>query len=172
MTDPLSSKEFIDATSEESPADTFNLRVTVRTPPPTDTAQEETKGAILFDDKEIKTFSVMANETRIIETNIENVHNGKHIITVRHVESASPSSALIIEAIEMDEINIGVIAYQGTYTPNYPEPWYSDEVQAGHTPQEAIGNKKDGSSCLFMGWEGDYRLEFTMPMYEWLLEHL
>ena len=56
--------------------------------------------------------------------------------------------------------------------PTYPEPWYSDEVAAGRPPEENIGNGKNGSACLFMGWEGHYHLKFSTPLYEWLLENI
>ena len=139
-------------------SDTFDLKIKVSTPKSTGGEAEETRGSLHFDDKELEKFSIMSGETRIIESSVE-VEDGDHEFTVKHLFSASPSSALIIDAVEMDEINIGVISYQGEYRPTYPEPWYGDECTAGRTPIE-------------MGWEGEYTLKFSTPLYEWLLEHL
>jgi hypothetical protein len=69
---------------------------------------------------------------------------------------------------------LGVILYKGGYTPTYPEPWYTDETNAGRPPKEVIGGPDGlmGSAPLFMGWEGTYTLKFSTPLYEWLLDHL
>ena len=152
-------------------SDTFDLKITISTPKSTGGEAEETRGSLHFDDKELEKFSIMSGETRTIESKVE-VEDGDHEIKVKHLFSASPSSALIIDQIEMDEINIGVISYQGEYRPTYPEPWYGDESTAGRTPKEVIGRGDDGSACLYMGWEGNYTLKFSTPLYEWLLEHL
>ena len=79
---------------------------------------------------------------------------------------------LHIKSINIDEIDIGALVFDGVYTPTYPEPWYSDEVAAGRKPKETVGNGEDGSACMFMGWEGRYELKFSTPLYEWLLENI
>ena len=152
-------------------SETFKLEITIKTPKSTSGESEETRGSVWFDDQELEKFSIMSGEARKLEHNIE-VDDGDHSFTVKHLYSASPTSALVVDQVVMDDINIGVIAYQGVYTPTYPEPWYTDECTAGRTPQETIGQGNNGSACMYMGWEGDYKLKFNTPLYEWLLEHL
>ena len=38
---------------------------------------------------------------------------------------------LHIKSIEIDEIDIGALIYNGLYTPQYPEPWASEQAKAG-----------------------------------------
>ena len=119
-------------------SETFKLVVKVKAPKSASGELEEARGSIWFDNKELEKFSIMSDETRVLEHNID-VEDGEHSFTVKHLFSASPTSALIIDQIEMDDINIGVIAYQGVYTPTYPEPWYTDECTAGRPPKETVG---------------------------------
>ena len=131
----------------------------------------ETRGSILIDGEIVQQIKLSGTDTQTFEFT-RDVEDGEHTISVTHDYSADSSCALVIDKIEMDDIDIGVLAYNGTYKPIYPEPWYTDEVAAGRPPKEVIGNNEDGSSCLFMGWEGQYDLKFSTPLYEWLLEQL
>ena len=38
---------------------------------------------------------------------------------------------LHIKSMEIDEIDIGLLVYEGVYTPNYPEPWATQQAEAG-----------------------------------------
>jgi hypothetical protein len=73
---------------------------------------------------------------------------------------------LHIKLIEIDEIDIGSLVYNGLYSPKYPEPWASE--------QAAIGNKLPESfkNVTSMGHNGRWVLDFTSPFYMWLLENL
>jgi hypothetical protein len=43
---------------------------------------------------------------------------------------------LHIKNIEIDEIDIGSLVYEGIYTPNYPEPWATQQRQSGNELKE------------------------------------
>ena len=71
-----------------------------------------------------------------------------------------------IKLIEIDEINIGGLVYNGEYTPRYPEPWASQQRHAGVELPESFKN------VTTMGHNGQWKLSFESPFYMWLLENL
>ena len=73
---------------------------------------------------------------------------------------------LHIKSIEIDEIDIGSLIYEGLYTPEYPEPWYSQQVKANKTPEKSFKN------ATSMGHNGVWEFKFQSPFYMWLLENL
>ena len=73
---------------------------------------------------------------------------------------------LKIKNITIDEIDIGGLVYEGVYTPEYPEPWASQQRAAGHEL------KKSFNKVTFMGHNGEWKLKFASPFYMWLLENL
>jgi len=150
--------------------DETSFKITIKCPQ-SQSPTNETRGSIAIDNKIVQQFTLTGAEEKTYEF-AHDLDDGDHTLTVNHDYSGDAISALVIEKIEMEEIDLGVLAYNGVYTPTYPEPWYSDECAAGRPPKETIGDGKDGSSCLFMGWEGRYDLKFSTPLYEWLLESI
>ena len=73
---------------------------------------------------------------------------------------------LHIKSIEIDEIEIGARVYSGLYTPQYPEPWASQQRQAGNSLPASFKN------VTTIGHNGRWELGFTSPFYMWLLENL
>tara|TARA_B100000900_G_scaffold61621_1_gene47073 strand:- start:12 stop:494 length:483 start_codon:yes stop_codon:yes gene_type:complete len=73
---------------------------------------------------------------------------------------------LHIKSIEIDEIDIGGLVYEGNYTPEYPEPWATQQRDAGKDLQKSFKNVTQ------MGHNGEWRLKFSSPFYMWLLENL
>ena len=73
---------------------------------------------------------------------------------------------LHIKGIEIDEIDIGALVYEGTYTPQYPEPWASQQKLAGTELPETFKN------VTRMGHNGKWNFKFASPFYMWLLENL
>ena len=73
---------------------------------------------------------------------------------------------LHIKSIEIDDINIGSLVYEGVYTPDYPEPWATQQADIGHQLPKTIKNVTQ------MGHNGSWKLTFTSPFYMWLLENL
>jgi len=73
---------------------------------------------------------------------------------------------LHIKGIEMDEIDIGSLVYEGVYIPEYPEPWASQQRKAGLKLQESFKN------VTSMGHDGKWSFKFESPFYMWLLENL
>ena len=73
---------------------------------------------------------------------------------------------LHIKNIEIDEIDLGALVYEGVYTPEYPEPWATQQRESGATLQESFKN------VTAMGHNGTWQFKFTSPFYMWLLENL
>jgi hypothetical protein len=73
---------------------------------------------------------------------------------------------LHIKSIEIDEIDIGALVYEGVYTPKYPEPWATQQHEAGNDLQDSFKNVTQ------MGFNGEWKFKFESPFYMWLLENL
>jgi hypothetical protein len=73
---------------------------------------------------------------------------------------------LNIKSIEIDEIDIGALVYEGVYTPAYPEPWATQQRDAGKELPESFKN------VTKIGHNGTWSLQFESPFYMWLLENL
>ena len=73
---------------------------------------------------------------------------------------------LNIKSIEIDEIDIGALVYEGVYTPDYPEPWATQQRETGKELPESFKN------VTKMGHNGTWSLQFESPFYMWLLENL
>jgi len=73
---------------------------------------------------------------------------------------------LHIKSIEIDEIDIGGLVYEGIYTPQYPEPWATQQREFGTELRESFKNVTQ------MGHNGEWKFTFSSPFYMWLLENL
>ena len=73
---------------------------------------------------------------------------------------------LKIKRIEIDEVELGALVYSGVYTPEYPEPWASQQRSAGTKLPETYTNVTN------MGHNGTWTFKFSSPFYVWLLENL
>lgn len=74
----------------------------------------------------------------------------------------SRDMAVLIENIDFFGICDDRFKWQATYQPNYPEPWYSQQVAAGLVPQDVL------QGCTYLGWNGTWRLEFSTPIFTWM----
>jgi hypothetical protein len=73
---------------------------------------------------------------------------------------------LHIKSIEIDEIDIGALVYEGVYTPEYPEPWATQQRESSNDLRDSFKN------VTKMGFNGTWNLKFASPFYMWLLENL
>ena len=73
---------------------------------------------------------------------------------------------LHIKSIEIDEIDLGALLFEGVYRPQYPEPWATQQREAGNNIPETLKNSVD------LGHNGTWTFSFTSPFYMWLLENL
>ena len=73
---------------------------------------------------------------------------------------------LHIKSINIDEIDIGSLVFDGVYTPIYPEPWATQQRESGNDLRDSFKN------VTSMGFDGEWKFTFGSPFYMWLLENL
>ena len=91
---------------------------------------------------------------------------GKNQTVVNEKGDLIKDQLLHIKDIEIDEINIGALVYEGVYTPTYPEPWATQQRELGNEMEESFKN------VTMMGFNGKWTFTFSSPFYMWLLENL
>ena len=91
---------------------------------------------------------------------------GKNQTVVNEKGDILKDQLLNIKSLEIDEINIGGLIFEGVYTPVYPEPWATQQREAGNELQSSLKN------VTKMGHNGEWKFTFNSPFYMWLLENL
>ena len=97
---------------------------------------------------------------------IKRTNKGKNQTLVNEKGDILKDQLLHIKSIEIDGIVIGGLIYEGVYTPKYPEPWATQQKDAGVELQESFKNVTQ------MGHDGEWKFAFSSPFYMWLLENL
>ena len=105
-------------------------------------------------------------EGKSYELIIKRTGKDRNQTVVDEHENIVKDQLLHINSIEIDEIGIGALVYEGVCTPEYPEPWATQQREAGHDLQDSFKN------VTVMGFNGTWRFKFTSPFYAWLLENL
>lgn len=70
-----------------------------------------------------------------------------------------PNMAVVVDQVGFFGISDPKFVWAGVYTPKYPEPWYSQQIEKPprHLPQQN-----------YMGWCGTWRLNFDIPVFTWM----
>lgn len=97
---------------------------------------------------------------------IKRTNKGKNQTVVNEKGDILKDQLLHTKSIEIDDIDIGGLIYEGVYTPTYPEPWATQQKNAGVELQESFKN------VTKMGHDGEWKFTFSSPFYMWLLENL
>tara|TARA_B100000902_G_scaffold344459_1_gene349859 strand:+ start:224 stop:706 length:483 start_codon:yes stop_codon:yes gene_type:complete len=97
---------------------------------------------------------------------IKRSNKGRNQTVVNEKGDLLKDQLLGIKRIEIDEIDIGALVYEGTYTPEYPEPWATQQRESGNELPVSFKN------VTKMGHNGEWRFKFATPFYMWLLENL
>ena len=89
--------------------------------------------------------------------------NGPHIIRFELINKTNKDTtedqdlAVIIKNIAINGISDPKILLASTYRPDYPEPWYS---QQDPKPKPLL------HGLSYLGWNGIWELEFSVPEYQ------
>lgn len=67
--------------------------------------------------------------------------------------------AVIVDSIEFFGISDPKFVWRGLYSPEYPEPWYSQQFPV---PLPTL------SACDYLGWNGSWHLDFDVPVFTWM----
>ena len=86
--------------------------------------------------------------------------------TVLENDTIIKDQLLNIKYMEIDEIDLGALTYDGVYTPEYPERWATQQRDKG------VNLPKSFKNVTQMGHNGIWTFNFTSPFYMWLLENL
>jgi len=97
---------------------------------------------------------------------IERSGKGKNQTVLDDKGKISKDQLLHIKRIEIDEIDIGSLVYEGVYTPKYPEPWATQQRESGNDLKDSFKNVTE------LGFDGTWNFKFASPFYMWLLENL
>jgi chaperonin GroEL (HSP60 family) len=105
-------------------------------------------------------------EGKSYELIIKRAGKGRNQTVIDNQGDILKDQLLHIKNIEIDEIDIGSLVYEGVYTPEYPEPWATQQRESGNELKESFKNVTQ------MGHNGTWSFKFTSPFYMWLLENL
>jgi hypothetical protein len=114
----------------------------------------------------IITFEHVLKEGEKYQLGINRWHKNARQTVVTDNGMIIKDQLLHIKSIEIDEIDIGALVYEAVYTPEYPEPWATQQKQAGKELPESFKN------VTTIGHNGRWVLSFESPFYMWLLENL
>ena len=96
----------------------------------------------------------------------------KKTTTVSFLYLAQEQSQLTVEVIDQEGVEIVSVeffgindpkfAWSGIYTPNYPEPWATEQQNQGVVLKQHLGPH------TYLGWPGKWTLTFDVPVFTWI----
>ena len=89
---------------------------------------------------------------------------GSHQLILEYMEKTNKDvdQAIEIDRIDFEGITADRFVWAGEYTPDYPEPWASEQRALGIE----LAEKRYDST--FLGWNGVWRLDFETPIFAWI----
>jgi hypothetical protein len=87
-----------------------------------------------------------------------------HVLKIRYRNKSKqdPTQAITIKSINFNGVQDSKFIWAGEYTPVYPEPWATQQRDQGETLASNLTNTDR------MGWEGEWELAFTVPVFTWI----
>jgi hypothetical protein len=70
--------------------------------------------------------------------------------------------AVVIQQVEFFGITDPRFVWAGVYEPEYPEPWATEQSNAGIILQPRL------SPHTYLGWSGIWTLDFEIPVFFWM----
>jgi len=70
--------------------------------------------------------------------------------------------AVVIQKLLFNGIEDKKFIWQGRYRPQYPEPWFTQQLERGQRPRVEINN------IDYLGWNGNWCLEISSPIFTWI----
>ena len=126
------------------------------------------KGAITGTENkpDIIEFEYEMNEGQEYSLIINRSGKGRNQTVINEKGDILKDQLLHIKSINIDEIDIGSLVFDGVYTPIYQEPWATQQRESGNDLKDSFKN------VTSMGFDGEWRFTFGSPFYMWLLENL
>lgn len=85
----------------------------------------------------------------------------KSVLTVEHFDKSDidPTTAVEIANISFFGVSDPRFIWAGVYRPQYPTLWFEQQTEK---PQDILYAQS------YLGWNGVYSLEFSVPVFEWM----
>lgn len=83
--------------------------------------------------------------------------NKKNLDTINGKDKAIQIDKIVLNNIESKQF-----AWQGIYQPIYPEPWANQQKKLGKTLEKFL------PYCNYLGWNGTWRLTYSIPIFTWI----
>lgn len=108
----------------------------------------------------------------ILTTDVTNIHLDRHLALGDHSlilrfqnkvykpYPADTDMAVLLHQVTVQHLPDNFV-YVGRYVPQYPEPWRSEQLfQGSPLPDQLMSD--------YLGWNGDWQLNFSTPIYPWI----
>jgi len=118
------------------------------------------------DNPDLIEFECEVEEDKYHELVIERSGKSNNQTIINEKGDILKDQLLHIKSIEIDEIDIGALVYEGVYTPSYPELWATQQRESSKDLKDSFKNVTE------MGFNGTWSFKFSSPFYIWLLENL
>lgn len=85
----------------------------------------------------------------------------KSVLTVEHFDKSDidPTTAVEITNISFFGVSDPRFVWAGIYQPDYPKLWFDQQIEK---PLDILHGQS------YLGWNGIYSLEFSVPVFEWM----
>jgi|TARA_Y100000114_G_C11760444_1_gene329308 hypothetical protein len=106
------------------------------------------------------------NTNKVLEFDLSLEENKEYnlILDRTNHDGRNPQS-LTFEKFYIDEIDLDKLLDETYFYPLYPQPWHTQQLQAGHDWPEAQKGWRQ------WGFNGRWILKFSTPFYTWLLDN-
>jgi hypothetical protein len=108
---------------------------------------------IILTDNQIFHYEFTADNTSILSVELLNKTDTDTI------PDKGLDKAVIIESVGFFGINDPRFVWSGEYRPDYPEPWYSEQLAK---PEPLLKNH------TYLSWNGKWTLTFDVPVFTWI----
>jgi hypothetical protein len=82
-------------------------------------------------------------------------------LTIELIDKTA-QEAVVIESISFFDIEDPKFVWAGVYTPEYPEPWATEQRDQG------VVLKPHLCPHTYLGWNGKWTLTFDLPVFTWI----
>lgn len=129
---------------------------------------------ISVDDSFIGTYTLDQPEHHIRFRRSMGFHQPHTLQIYRHNKDNSqtkflPDGTLLTQMVQINQVKIdnidlrNIVWHKSTFEPQYPEPWFSEQVALGQTPEKIVPGE------MYLGHNGTWRFNFTSPIYRFLV---
>lgn len=103
---------------------------------------------------------ILLTDITTLDFNVD-LSSGTHkfILSFENKTNETHDQAVIIESITVEGMTLDRFKWAGKYYPVYPEPWASQQTEKLPTVID---------SSTYLGWNGRWELEFSVPIFEWI----